>query len=120
MFAAYTGTTDPFVHTYSIVARDPHSSQMGVAVQSHYFAVGSAVPWVEAGKAMELGPDITELKFRGSEILFRAGQVQEALALLREVFAREPIWAELIPRMAAVGLLPNDPALLKCILDQRS
>jgi tetratricopeptide (TPR) repeat protein len=71
-------------------------------------------------KAMELGPDITELKFRGSEILFRAGQVQEALALLREVFAREPIWAELIPRMAAVGLLPSDPALLKYMLDQRS
>jgi uncharacterized Ntn-hydrolase superfamily protein len=36
-------------HTYSIVARDPETSEMGVAVESHYFAVGSAVTWAEAG-----------------------------------------------------------------------
>ncbi len=71
-------------------------------------------------KAMELGPDITELRFRGTSILFMAGEVQEALAQFREVFAREPIWTELIPRLAAVGLMPNDPTLLKYILDQRS
>ncbi|HEY6394528.1 MAG TPA: DUF1028 domain-containing protein [Candidatus Binataceae bacterium] len=39
----------PLVHTYSIVARDPVSAQMGVAVQSHWFAVGNIVPWAEAG-----------------------------------------------------------------------
>jgi uncharacterized Ntn-hydrolase superfamily protein len=39
----------PLVHTYSIVARDPASGQFGVAVQSHYFAVGSVVTWAEAG-----------------------------------------------------------------------
>ncbi len=37
------------VHTYSIVARDPDSGQMGVAVQSHWFSVGSMVSWAEAG-----------------------------------------------------------------------
>ena len=37
------------VHTYSIVARDPATGEMGVAVQSHWFSVGSAVPWAEAG-----------------------------------------------------------------------
>lgn len=37
------------VHTYSIVARDPHSGQLGVAVQSHWFSVGSLVPWARAG-----------------------------------------------------------------------
>ncbi len=36
-------------HTYSIVARDPDTGEMGVAVQSHYFAVGSVVTWAEAG-----------------------------------------------------------------------
>lgn len=41
--------TDPLVHTYSIVARDPGTGQLGVAVQSHYFAVGSVVTWAEAG-----------------------------------------------------------------------
>ena len=37
------------VHTYSIVARDPSTGEMGVAVQSHWFSVGSAVAWAEAG-----------------------------------------------------------------------
>jgi uncharacterized Ntn-hydrolase superfamily protein len=37
------------VNTFSIVARDPQSGQMGVAVQSHWFAVGQIVPWAEAG-----------------------------------------------------------------------
>jgi uncharacterized Ntn-hydrolase superfamily protein len=42
------GQTRP-VHTFSIVARDPATGQMGVAVQSHWFAVGQIVPWAEAG-----------------------------------------------------------------------
>jgi uncharacterized Ntn-hydrolase superfamily protein len=37
------------VHTFSIVARDPQSGEIGVAVQSHWFAVGQIVPWAEAG-----------------------------------------------------------------------
>ncbi len=37
------------VHTYSIVARDPATGELGVAVQSHWFSVGSLVPWAEAG-----------------------------------------------------------------------
>jgi uncharacterized Ntn-hydrolase superfamily protein len=37
------------VHTYSIVARDPATGQLGVAVQSHWFSVGALVPWAEAG-----------------------------------------------------------------------
>lgn len=40
---------EPFAHTYSIVARDPQTGQMGVAVQSHAFSVGSVVTWGEAG-----------------------------------------------------------------------
>ena len=37
------------VNTYSIVARDPHTGQLGVAVQSHWFSVGSMVLWAEPG-----------------------------------------------------------------------
>jgi len=40
---------DPLVHTYSIVARDASTGEMGVAVQSHWFSVGSIVTWAEAG-----------------------------------------------------------------------
>lgn len=37
------------VHTYSIVARDPATGELGVAVQSYFFAIGRVVPWAEAG-----------------------------------------------------------------------
>ncbi|MFB0517615.1 MAG: DUF1028 domain-containing protein, partial [Candidatus Neomarinimicrobiota bacterium] len=37
------------VATYSIVARDPATGQLGVAVQSHWFSVGSLVTWARAG-----------------------------------------------------------------------
>lgn len=37
------------VHTYSIVARDAETGQLGVAVQSHWFSVGSSVAWAESG-----------------------------------------------------------------------
>jgi uncharacterized Ntn-hydrolase superfamily protein len=37
------------VHTFSIVARDPATGELGVAVQSHWFSVGATVPWAEAG-----------------------------------------------------------------------
>jgi uncharacterized Ntn-hydrolase superfamily protein len=36
-------------HTFSIVARDPQTGEMGVAVQSHWFCVGCSVAWAEAG-----------------------------------------------------------------------
>lgn len=39
----------PPVHTFSVVARDPATGELGVAVQSHFFNVGSVVPWAEAG-----------------------------------------------------------------------
>ena len=38
-----------FAHTFSIVARDPATGEMAVGVQSHWFSVGTAVSWGEAG-----------------------------------------------------------------------
>jgi uncharacterized Ntn-hydrolase superfamily protein len=35
--------------TYSIVARDPATGELGVAVQSHWFGVGPIVPWARPG-----------------------------------------------------------------------
>ena len=35
--------------TYSIVARDPETGDLGVAVQTGTFGVGRGVPWAEAG-----------------------------------------------------------------------
>lgn len=41
--------SEPFTHTYSIVARDTITGDMGVAVQSHWFSVGSVVTYGKAG-----------------------------------------------------------------------
>lgn len=40
---------DAFAHTYSIVARDTVTGEMAVAVQSHWFSVGSIVSWGRSG-----------------------------------------------------------------------
>lgn len=40
---------EPMVHTFSIVARDSITGEMAVGVQSHWFSVGTLVPWGQAG-----------------------------------------------------------------------
>jgi uncharacterized Ntn-hydrolase superfamily protein len=40
---------EPVVATFSIVAYDPETQELGVAVQSKFIAVGSVVPWAKAG-----------------------------------------------------------------------
>lgn len=57
--------------TYSIVARDASSGQIGIAVQSHALAVGRSVPWVEAGVGAVATQALTNASFgpRGLELL---------------------------------------------------
>lgn len=50
-------------HTYSIVARDPRTGDLGVAVQSHYFSVGSAVPWAEPGVGAVATQSFVEISY---------------------------------------------------------
>src|SRR5258708_18759876 len=45
--AAYA--EDKIVSTFSIVAYDPETQELGVAVQSRFLAVGAVVPWAKAG-----------------------------------------------------------------------
>jgi uncharacterized Ntn-hydrolase superfamily protein len=42
-------TRTPLISTFSIVARDPQTGEIGVAVQSKFVAVGSVVPYAKAG-----------------------------------------------------------------------
>lgn len=51
------------VTTYSIVARDPDTGELGVAVQSHWFSVGSVVPWVRAGVGAVATQSLTEVTY---------------------------------------------------------
>jgi uncharacterized Ntn-hydrolase superfamily protein len=51
------------VTTYSIVARDPGTGEMGVAVQSHYFSVGPTVMWAEAGVGVVATQSLVEVSY---------------------------------------------------------
>jgi uncharacterized Ntn-hydrolase superfamily protein len=69
------------VHTYSIVARDPQTGEMGVAVQSNWFSVGSLVSWAEAGVGAIATQSFVNVSFgpRGLEMLRSGKTAQEVL-----------------------------------------
>ncbi len=67
-------------------------------------------------KASQLAPDIVELPFWQAVTLFVSGQEDQALAIFKDVFAREDRWVRLIPRLPASGLLPDDPKKIEKIL----
>ena len=71
-------------HTYSIVARDPKTGEMGVGVQSHYFSVGSIVSWGESGVGVVVTQSLVNASFglRGLELLKQGKSPKEALDLL--------------------------------------
>jgi len=54
---------NPFAHTFSIVARDSVTGDMGVAVQSHWFGVGSLVAWAKAGVGVVATQSFINLSF---------------------------------------------------------
>ena len=72
------------VHTYSIVARDPETGEMGVAVQSHYFSVGSVVPWAEAGVGAVATQSFVEVSYGplGLELMKAGKTAPQALQSL--------------------------------------
>lgn len=67
-------------------------------------------------KATELAPDIAELPFWKAVTLFTEGREDEALPIFRHVFALEPRWVPLVPRLPASGLLPDDEEKIEKIL----
>jgi uncharacterized Ntn-hydrolase superfamily protein len=70
--------------TYSIVARDAATGQMGVAVQSHWFSVGARVPWAEAGVGAVATQSFTEPAYGplGLALMKTGRTAPEALAAL--------------------------------------
>jgi len=65
----------PLVHTYSIVARDPDTGQLGVAVQSNWFSVGGLVTWAEAGVGAVATQSIVDPSYGALGLqLMRAGK----------------------------------------------
>lgn len=77
---------DPFAHTYSIVARDDETGDIGVAVQSHWFSVGPVVAWGEAGVGVVATQSFVNVSFgiRGLELLKEGFTPEEAVKKLIE------------------------------------
>lgn len=75
--------------TYSIVARDEASGELGVAVQSHYFGSGSRVPWAEAGVGVVATQAFVQVSYgpQGLERIAAGAPASEALAALVEADA---------------------------------
>ena len=72
----------------------------------------------EYGEAEKLLPDQVEVVFWHAVTLVTSGHAEESLPLFKKVFAREPIWAELVGRLPDADLLPKDPQLITRIRAQ--
>src|SRR2546423_5869370 len=86
---AQTSITPPRpVHTFSIVARDPATGELGVAVQSHWFSVGAIVPWAEAGVGAVATQSFVDPSYGKNGLdLMRAGT--SAPDALKELLAKD-------------------------------
>ena len=74
--------------TYSIVARDLQTGEMGVAVQSHWFGVGRLVCWAESGVGAVATQAMVEVSY-GPEGLARMRAGTSAPLVLQELLAAD-------------------------------
>lgn len=72
---------DPFAHTFSIVAHDSLTGDVGVAVQSHWFSVGNTVSWAEAGVGAVATQSLVNVSFgpRALDMLKKGFSPQQAM-----------------------------------------
>ncbi|MCO6436401.1 MAG: DUF1028 domain-containing protein [Phycisphaerae bacterium] len=92
-----------------------HMNAGDLAVEHNDFELAQR----EYAAAEKLAPQIVEIPFWKAVSLASADRVDEALPIFREVFQREPVWADLVPRLVEAGLLPNKPDLINRILAQK-
>ena len=69
------------VSTYSIVALDERTGELGVAVQSHWFSVGSLVPWARAGVGAVATQSFVRVEYgpQGLNLMEAGASAEEAL-----------------------------------------
>jgi uncharacterized Ntn-hydrolase superfamily protein len=72
------------VATFSIVAADPETEELGIAVQSKFIAVGSVVPWAKAGLGAVATQSWANTSFgpKGLALLEKGYSPQEALDMM--------------------------------------
>jgi uncharacterized Ntn-hydrolase superfamily protein len=76
--------------TYSIVAREPESGELGVAVQSHWFSVGSVVSWAQPGVGAVATQSIAEVA-HGPNVLARLSQGLSAHEAMQAVLEHDEL-----------------------------
>jgi uncharacterized Ntn-hydrolase superfamily protein len=76
--------------TYSIVARDPAGGELGVAVQSHWFSVGSVVSWARPGVGAVATQSVAEVA-HGPNALDRLAAGLGAPAAIEAVLADDKL-----------------------------
>lgn len=91
--------------TYSIVARDPASGEFGVAVQSHWFSVGSVVSWARAGVGAVATQSLAEISY-GPNALDRLAAGEAAPDALAALLA-----ADDLARMRQVAVVDAEGAV---------
>jgi uncharacterized Ntn-hydrolase superfamily protein len=91
--AGTAGKPGPLAHTFSIVARDPATGEMGVAVQSHWFSVGSIVTWAEAGVGAVATQSFVDPSYghKGLELMRQGVPAPEALKRLLAADAQREV-----------------------------
>ena len=102
--------------TYSIVARDPETGELGVAVQSHYFTVGPIVPWLQAGVGAVATQSFVEPAYglRGLARMAGGDAAPDALAaLVADDDARDVRQVAMVDTAGRVGAHTG----AKCIVD---
>jgi uncharacterized Ntn-hydrolase superfamily protein len=79
---------EAFAHTFSIVAKDETTGEMAVGVQSHWFGVGTLVPWGEAGVGVVATQSFVNKSYgiKGLELM-KAGKT--APDALKELLAKD-------------------------------
>ena len=79
-----TRTTRGIVATFSIVAFDPETDALGVAVQSRFLAVGAVVPWARAGAGAVATQAMANFNYgpRGLDLMSRGNSAQETVGAL--------------------------------------
>ena len=92
------------VATFSIVGFDPTNGDMGVAVQSRYFAVGAVVPWGEPGVGVV-----------ATQAAVNTGYGPKALALLRQGMTPDQV----IQTLLAQDTFPRLEGRQMAVLDAR-
>src|SRR3954469_23817481 len=89
--------------TYSIVARDPQTGELGAAVQSHYFSVGSIVNRARAGVGAVCTQSLVEPAYAPRMLDRMAGGEEPGPALDAELAADEGSAYRQVATVSATG-----------------